>query len=180
MCKHAFENIQHFATCQVVGPIFEALARLAGVDMSGASLVQRERFAAFALTPTGAQLEEGWINMHLLLWKYIIFHLTQVETEDATFHAHAVWQNAWARFEKKALAKQENVRTVVLRAESRGEDPPDLERKGRPLAPIADLSGEGKILWNGKIKEELAKLATAPLTPAKGRGRGRGRGGGRR
>ena len=51
----------------------------------------------------GSRLPEGWINLHLLLWKYTIYQLTLVCTEDARFRAHEVWQAAWSRLQKKRV-----------------------------------------------------------------------------
>ena len=35
--------------------------------------------------------KDGWINSHLLAWRYLIFYLTQVETDDAKFQNMKVW-----------------------------------------------------------------------------------------
>ena len=55
----------------------------------------------------------------LLLWKHLVQALTKVETEDAKFSEHEVWQAAWHRLERKALAKQESTKTIIRRADSR-------------------------------------------------------------
>ena len=109
----------------------------------------------------------GWINLHLLLWKHIIYALTLVETEDEDFTPHAVWQATWTRLERKVLAKQVGIQTVLLRAESRGEDPPSLERKGAPIAPLADIDEKGKFVWNEDTPNELTKLMTPPKKTAR-------------
>ena len=71
-----------------------------------------ERHVLFAIKPNNAFEREGWINFHLLLWKYVVWQLVQVETEDAPFKAHEVWQAAWQRFERKALALSERTKTT--------------------------------------------------------------------
>jgi len=162
VCKHAYENIEHLALCQGIWPIFEAFARLASADVLVMSATERKRFALFALLPDGKQLEPGWINLHLLLWKHIIYALTVVSTEDATFEQHSIWQAAWARFERKAHAKQENTRTLLLRAESRGSNSPDIKSKARPLAPIASFEEDAKLVWDNNIVALISKLATPP------------------
>ena len=93
----------------------------------------------------------------MLLWKYLIYHLTIVETEDARFARADVWQAAIQRFKTKALAKRAALRTEVLRAESRGKPPPDLSKKGRCLHPLASVTKEGDIEWN----EPLMRLIEA-------------------
>ena len=85
-----------------------------------------------------------------------------METEGEKFEPHRVWQAAWQRFERKALAKQEGVKTVKLRAESRGDDTPDLSNRGKPLEPIAELTEDGKLKWNDSIVSEIKRLADPP------------------
>jgi hypothetical protein len=121
-----------------------------------------ERFALFALRPDGKPMEEGWLNFHLLLWKYIIYYITIAETEDEKFQVHAIWQAAKHRFEQKVAAKKETLRTDILKAESRGIDAPNLERKGRCMQPLAKVNEEGTLTWDHAIVEKIEKLATPP------------------
>ena len=148
-CKHAYENLQHFDTCDVVGKIFTALAELTETKL--ANKTDMERFALFALKPDGKPMEEGWLNFHLFLWKYIIYYLTIAETEDEKFQTHAIWQAAKHRFEQKVAAKKETLRTDLLRAESRGIEPPNLERKGRCMQPLAKVNEDGTLVWDQHI-----------------------------
>jgi len=168
-CKHARENITHFASCVATGKIFLDLADLVGVPIRQFSENDRNRFALFALTPDGKQLPEGWINLHLLLWRYVIYQLVLVDTEDAKFESHAVWQAAWSKFESRALAKKESVRTDLLRAESRGLEPPDLTGRSACMTPLASLDETGELVWDEKLKEQVSKLTTAPKRKHKAR-----------
>ena len=110
------------------------------------------------LTPSGEKLAEGWTYLHLVLWKYVIFSLVRVETEKEPFKATSVWKEAWRRFERKALAKTETFRTVLLRAESRGDERPNLEGKAGCLAPLATLDDTATISWNEEIVARIKKL----------------------
>ena len=94
-----------------------------------------------------------------MLWKYVIFSLVRVDTEDEPFKAHKVWKEAWSRFERKALAKVESIRSDFLRAESRGDEKPEIKGRADPLAPIATLDEEGCIVWNKTIVDKIKKLA---------------------
>ena len=107
--------------------------------------------------------------MPLLLWKQCVYQLTIVSTEDATFSSHEVWQAAWARFERKALAKQEHIRTILLRAESRGIEPPDVIKKASPLTPLATITPEGKVVFDESIVQQIKTLGTKPPKPTRGR-----------
>ena len=87
------------------------------------------------MRPDGLDEREGWVNLHLLLWKQVIAAITRVETEDEAFKPEPLWAWAWANFERKALAwalaHQEKFRTRVLRARSRGDQPPSPDRQPR-------------------------------------------------
>ena len=49
-------------------------------------------------------------------------------------------------------------------ADSRGDEPPDLENKAAPLAPIATFDEGGIVLWDEKVKHEINRLATTPTS----------------
>ena len=113
----------------------------------------------FAITPSFLPIDEGWINFHLLLWKYTVYHLTQVSLEDEAFTTHGVWQAAWHAFRRKALAKSEFVKTELLRAESRGLSPPDLSPRGKCMEPLASFESDGTLLWNDSLVEKMDALS---------------------
>ena len=169
-CGSAIENIQHLATCSIAGKVFDDLADLANVQTRGPTPntptlyyeLERVKFALFAITPDQKPLQEGWINLHLLVWRYLIYHLVLVETEDAKFQKHEVWQATWHALEKRALARAEHIRTDILRADSRGDEPPDVTSKGSCLAPLASLAGDGSLVWNEELKHKISALATPP------------------
>ena len=84
-CKAEYENLKHFTVCSKAGELFcGQLLRLACKDVSLTTTRERERFGLFGLTPSGGQIEEGWINIHLLLWKHFIGLLVRIETENDT------------------------------------------------------------------------------------------------
>ena len=60
------------------------------------------------------------------------------------------------------MAKQESTKAIILRADSRGDEPPDLERKGAPLAPIASFNEYGSLVWNDEFYNKVQSLATPP------------------
>ena len=110
-------------------------------------------------------MEEGWVNLHLLLWKFLIYHVVIVETEDAKFQVHETWQAAWQRLELKILAKQEAIRTDLLRADSRGLEPPDVTSRSKCMHPIAKVEQDGTITWDENIRSAIKQLATPPKKP---------------
>ena len=123
---------------------------------------EKKDFALFAIVPQGQKkLGEGWINLHLALWKYLIYNLTIVATEEAKFQAHEVWGATLHRLEQKVLAKQESLRTSQLMAESRGLEPPDLTTRASCMAPWGVITDDGIIHWDD-LRAELKLRATPP------------------
>ena len=105
------------------------------------------------------KIDDGWINLHLLLWKHLVATMVAVELEGAKYDARSVWAPAWKRFEKKALALEERVRIEIRRAEARGEEPRDMEPRSHPLRPIGRFSKGGKLEWNHELVAKIKDLA---------------------
>ena len=155
-----------FSPTALAGQTFRDLAKLAGITL--VTQEDKERFALFALTPHPQEpLKAGWIHLHLLLWRYTIYHLVLVDTEDATFKPHEVWQATWTRYERKALTKQIHVKDLLRQAESRGAIAPDTTKEAKPLTPLATFDAEGQLTWDSELVKRIRKLSTAP--PKKGR-----------
>ena len=129
------------------------------------TLTEKHRHGLFAQKPSGKWEQRGFINLHLLLWKFTIYHLVQVETDDQPFSAHHVWQATWKRLERKILTVGEKVRSRILVADSRGYGPPkNLGSKGKPIEPLASISEQGTLKWNDKLIEEIKQLGKPPVT----------------
>jgi len=164
VCKVAWENLQHFATCQRTGRVFEELATAMAIQPANFGLLstkEKERFALFLLTPSGPPAP-AWLNLHLLLWKYLITAITAVDTEDRRFIKYNVWKSTWDQFKWKADALSVKANMSVDRNASRGEDPPNLERKSAILSPIASLNETGAIVWNDEIVQLIVGFGTDP------------------
>ena len=88
------------------------------------------RHALFAEKPSKGLESEGWMNVHLLMWKRVISLLVQVDTEDKTFHPKEVWRSVFKwRFEAKAKSLNEKVQSAQRRADTQGTKPPNKERR---------------------------------------------------
>ena len=142
-CGYARENLQHFTVCSTAACIFENMRKLAELpELKGGT--EKERFGLFALHPRG-RVKEGWINMHLLLWKHLIALLVQIEEEGEEYAEHKIWAPTWIRFERKVLALKEKVDIEVRRSESRGEPVRDMTRKSKPVEPMASFTETGDL-----------------------------------
>ena len=155
-CARARESLQHFTQCSFVGEVFLAFRNLTKVKVTDEK--EQVRYDLFTIRPDGLDEHEGWVNLHLLLWKQVIAAITRVDTEDETFKPEPLWAWAWANFERKALAHQEKFRTRVLRARSRGDQPPSPETAMRPLAPLATFSENGFLVWDKDLVKQIKTL----------------------
>ena len=106
----------------------------------------------------------------MLLWKQFIAHLVRIELEGEKFDPAQVWAPAWARLEKKILSLQYKVNEIKRRAESRGEQVPDLSKRSKAITPIAEFDAKGELKWNDALVKEIKVLTqTAPPRAAGGR-----------
>ena len=154
-CGYARENLQHFADCSGWGG-FEEMRKLAELPVLS-SQTERERFGLFALHPKG-KVQEGWINLHLLLWKHLIALLARVEEEGEKYAEHKIWAPTWIRFERKVLTLKEKVDIEVRRSMGRGEKIRDMSRKSRPVEPFAEFTEEGDLKWNDELVKKIKQL----------------------
>jgi hypothetical protein len=179
-CSHAYENLQHFPTCDAAKKIFTDLYSLvtkhSHVDhvfrppkLLRSYGLQWERFCLFALLPR-YKLESSIVDLHSLLWKQFIAHLVRIELEGEKFDTTQVWAPAWARLEKKILALKFKVNEIKRRAESRGEKTPDLSKRSKNITPIATFNEEGDLKWNDELVKEI-KAFTQRTKPRAAGGR---------
>ena len=162
-CGKARETLQHLTECEVCGVVFEDFRRLTDFPPTATSL-EKYRHALFAERPDGTIEDEGWINIHLLMWKRVISLLVQVDTENATFDPREVWRSTKWRFESKAKALNEKIQMAQRRADTRGTNPPNLDRRSEPLEPVAGFGSEG-LFWNEEIQKQLAALSANDPPP---------------
>ena len=119
-----------------------------------------DRFSLFALLP-GGKLQDIWIDLHLLLWKQLIALLVRVELE--------VWAPAWTRLKEKNLTLWYRVNEALRRAESRGEEPPDVSKRTRWLDPLASFDETGAFEWNKELYSQLENLCKKKAPSGPGR-----------
>ena len=156
-CGYARENLQHFPDCEKAGKIFDDLRKLMRHAVIN-DAQQRARFGLFAILPTG-KTKLSWTNLHLLIWKYIVAQLVQIELEGAKYSETEIWRQAWQRFESKTLALSEVVAMERRRRESRGEEQKDLRARAKHIDPIATFTPEGVLVWNDELVTEIRNLA---------------------
>ena len=81
-----------------------------------------------------------------------------LQIEGTPLHINSIWQAAWQRFVWKAEALGEKVKTLHLRAESRGDEPPNSSGKGTAMSPLATFTEGGSLIWTEDLKHKIEKL----------------------
>ena len=156
-CRHARENLTHLAVCEKLGQVFEELRAMAGITQPKN---EREKFrlALFLIPPDGKKVEEGWIYLHLLLWKHAVAHLVNIDTLGEKYNPKSIWQPAWIRFKAKCEALQERAHDHLRLAESRAYPKPDCVKKSGPMLPLATLDEDGKLQWDKETTKRIEDI----------------------
>ena len=165
-CGFAREDLRHFGRCAKASKVFKEFHNLTKAEKVPDD--KWDRFSLFALLPVG-KLQDIWIDLHLLLWKQFIALLVRVELEGEKFALEKVWAPAWTRLKEKILTLRYRVNETLRRAESRGEDPPDVSKRTRWLDPLASIDEAGSFEWNKELHTKLESLSKkhAPSGPGR-------------
>ena len=158
-CGFAREDLRHFGRCDKASQVFEDFQELTETPYIPDD--KWDRFTLFALLPSG-KMPDIWVDLHLLLWKQLIALLVRIELEGDKFTTQQIWGSAWARLRQKILALRHRVDETLRRAESRGEEPPDVSKRTRWVEPLASFDKTGHFKWNDDLVAELDKLGKAP------------------
>ena len=153
-CRFARENLKHFASCEVASKLFKGFKTLSNsaVEEEGQ---EWERFSLFALLPSG-KMREGWISLHLLIWKQFIALLVRIELEGEKYDEKAIWGPAWTRFERKVLAMKARVDEDLRRCDARGDEPRDMSKRSKIVANSGDCwTAWAGVLAGGNDCEQL-------------------------
>jgi len=110
----------------------------------------------FALGPDGP-LESGIVAFHLIVWKFILISFTQVDLARARFVPDEVWKGAVRRYISRVERLKVVVRTRVLLAEGRGEQP-SLDKDNKMTAPFGAFSPDGRFRWREVMWSEIKFL----------------------
>ena len=110
----------------------------------------------FALGPDGP-LESGIVAFHLIVWKFILISFTQVDLAGTRFVPDEVWKGAVRRYISRVERLKVVVRTRVLLAEGRGEQP-SLDKDNGLTAPFGAFSPDGRFRWSEAMWSEIKSL----------------------
>ena len=78
-----------------------------------------------------------------MVWKILLYHITQVDTEGVKFNAQCVWSDSIRSFESSANALAFKVTRKAVRDLGRGDQIREPDAENRRLAPLVFLSEWG-------------------------------------
>ena len=105
MCLLERETFSHIYKCWVVVQIFENFARLA--NKLGTQVSNSEPMRVLGLTPVESIVPGTLSDLHIIVWKFIILSMVQVETNSVKFDRHEVWRCAVRRQDGRLQAHAE-------------------------------------------------------------------------
>ena len=104
----------------------------------------------------GGPLERGVINLHMIIWKFIIIHFTAVDLNNTRFEPDDIWKNALRRYTSR-------VERLKLKARK------DITRKGDSslvkwnqynleVEPFGSFNDRGWFAYHREMEAVLIKL----------------------
>ena len=145
LCGNCVERIEHFAECTHLSSTFSPIINLikayeipGSIDrvtlLLGCTAGQSECY-----TP----LPNGIFTCLLVMWKFLILSLTELDTSESKFSSERVWSLTAARLAERLNAAQFSFQARVRRAELRDRPPPKTTRINEALEPLVKADPRG-------------------------------------
>ena len=83
--------------------------------------------------------------MLLVLWKFIILLLTEVDESNRTYSADKAWELTLTRFIERVNASHFSFQARTRRAITRGLTPPKATKLNNALEPIAQIGNDAQL-----------------------------------
>ena len=147
------EHIVHIASCKVIAPLFlrfVELAKLAGVELS-----ITPELLLLGVWNDHATIPLGLLNLLMIIYKFLIIHLTCIDVEGARPSMSGVWKAAGYRLLSRTAAAEHRVSTAYRSARDRGRPPTGTSTVDKQLAPLAHMLEYGKIEWKEGVLAHL-------------------------
>ena len=152
-CGVEDEHIVHIASCKVIAPLFlrfVELAKLAGVELS-----ITPELLLLGVWNDHATIPLGLLNLLMIIYKFLIIHLTCIDVEGARPSMSGVWKAAGYRLLSRTAAAEHRVSTAYRSARDRGRPPTGTSTVDKQLAPLAHMLEYGKIEWKEGVLAHL-------------------------
>ena len=149
VCGRAEECIEHFAICTGLDSTFKpfiVLARALNIrTMPDATL------KLLGCVPCNGEsytpLPNGLLSLLLVLWKFIILMLTEVDTQGAKFCSEKVWRLTALRISERLNALRHAHQLKITQTRQRDLPPPNPAKLNRRLAPLCQVDEEGNFTY---------------------------------
>ena len=152
LCGGAPESISHLPHCPVLTPLYTKLARLHFTTLPvGADW---HRFVLLGIS--SPPLTRAISDLHLVLWKFILIHLTHRDLFNTPFDPTKTWRGAVRRYVSKANTLTHKANLLNLRQESRLQDH-NLDSLEALIEPLGDLDASGAIVWRHDFQHHVSE-----------------------
>ena len=108
-------------------------------------------------------LPNGIFSLFLILWKFIIFAMVQLDEENIPFSHNRIWRMALDRFRERAEALQHAHALLHIRALGRGSSsPPNPATANAALTPLARIEPDGSLSYHAAFSNLVASFEASP------------------
>ena len=152
LCDCAVERIEHLANCSQLRTTFAPFIKLMrDIGITGSF---DDATLLLGCLPTQhddhtySPLPNGLFSLLLVLWKFIILMLTEVDTANARFSADRVWRLTLTRIVERCNALHFTHQLRVRRAKARDSTLPNPAKLTKALAPLARVDAEGEFHYS--------------------------------
>ena len=118
------------------------------------------------IAPDRTPLPQGLTAFHLILWKFVIFNFTFVQTDNIKFRPDAVWDQSLRRFEVRVNALAAKVTLQAVRTWGQGNSLREPRSENKLLAPLASLDAWGRLTLSPSLKQAFADSRPTAVTAA--------------
>ena len=112
------------------------------ISKNGVTAESPERFPSYTTIPKSP------FSLLLILWKFIILMLTQVDTCNFKYSQEQVWRLTLTRFAERCNALHYSHHNKIRQAINRDSPPPNPSKLTATLAPIARVEKDGRFTYS--------------------------------
>ena len=151
LCDCAIENIVHFTECSqrksTFAPFTELLTNFGVSGPFDAATLLMGCIPAND-NESYTTIPKPIFSLLLILWKFIILMLTQVDTCNFKYSQEQVWRLTLTRFSERCNALHYSHHNKIRQAINRDSPPPNSAKLTSILAPVARVEKDGKFTYS--------------------------------
>ena len=151
VCNRTLERIEHFAYCPGMNDAFKPFITLVRAFNIQGPYDSALRLLGCVRSPTDDDnyitIPQGLFTTLLILWKFIILMLTEVDTHGAKFSSDRIWRLTCTRLAERLNALRYSYQLRLRKADLRGEPKPNPNKISRHLAPLATITASGSFVY---------------------------------